>query len=85
MDSPATVQQALSRFLSERQLDSHRRKVCGHLLACRTEAMGALQLRCERCGEEQRWYHGCRDRHCPSARAEPRDAGPSANKRQYCR
>jgi hypothetical protein len=27
--------------------------------------MGALQLRCERYGEEQRWYHGCRVHHCP--------------------
>lgn len=65
MDSPATVQRALARFLDEDSLDGQRRKVCGHLLACRTEAMGGQRLRCERCGEEQRWYHGCRDRHCP--------------------
>jgi hypothetical protein len=65
MDSQASVQQALSHFLGEQQLDGHRRKVCGHLLACRTEAMGGQLLRCERCGQEQRWYHGCRDRHCP--------------------
>ncbi|MEW8004816.1 MAG: IS91 family transposase [Candidatus Thiodiazotropha sp.] len=65
MDSPASVQAALNRFLGERQLDSQRRKVCGHLQACRTEAMGGQLLRCERCGEQQRWYHGCRDRHCP--------------------
>ncbi len=65
MDSPATVQGALNRFLDERPLDGHRRKVCGHLLACRTEAMGGQLLRCERCDKEQRWYHGCRDRHCP--------------------
>jgi hypothetical protein len=65
MASPATVQSALARFLDESPLDGHRRKVCGHLLACRTEAMGGQRLCCERCGEEQRWYHGCRDRHCP--------------------
>lgn len=65
MDSPATVQGALSRFLSEHPLDAHRRKVCGHLLACRTEAMGGSLMRCDQCGGEQRWYHGCRDRHCP--------------------
>jgi len=65
MDSPATVQGALSRFLSEQPLDTHRRKVCGHLLACRTEAMGGSLMRCDQCGGEQRWYHGCRDRHCP--------------------
>jgi hypothetical protein len=65
MTSPASVQEALSRFLDEGQLDRHRRKVCGHLLACRTEAMGGGLWRCERCGKEQHWHHGCRDRHCP--------------------
>jgi hypothetical protein len=65
MDSRATVQGALNRFLGARPLDSQRRKVCAHLLACRTEAMGGQRLCCERCGEEQCWYHGCRDRHCP--------------------
>ena len=62
MDNPATVQNALARFLDESSLDGHRRSVCGHLLACRTEAMGGQLLRCERCGEEQCWYHSCRDR-----------------------
>lgn len=65
MTSAATLQDALSRFLHERRLDRHRRKVCNHLLACRTEAMGGERLRCERCGQEQHRYHGCRDRHCP--------------------
>lgn len=65
MDSPATVQGALERFLDEGALDGHRRKICGHLLACRTEALGGQRLRCDRCGEESCWYHGCRDRHCP--------------------
>jgi hypothetical protein len=35
------------------------------LQACRTEALGGRQLRCDRCDTEQRWYYGCRDRHCP--------------------
>lgn len=26
--------------------------------------MGGDLMRCEQCGGEQRWYHGCRDRHC---------------------
>jgi hypothetical protein len=65
MNSPATLQGALARFLDERSLDSHRRKICNHLQVCRTEAMGGQLLRCEHCGQEQHWYHGCRDRHCP--------------------
>lgn len=46
-------------------MDRHQRKVCSHLLACHTEAMGGSLLRCDACGEQQRGYHGCRDRHCP--------------------
>lgn len=65
MDRAATVQGALRRFLDDSGLDTQRRKVCGHLLACRTEAMGGRVMRCTQCGDEQRWYHGCRDRHCP--------------------
>jgi hypothetical protein len=69
MNNPATLQAALARFLDETGLDSHRRKVCGHLLACHTEAMGGSLLRCETCAEEQHWYHGCRDRHCPQCQS----------------
>ncbi len=65
MSEPVTVQHILARFLGEANLDRQRRKVCTHLLACRTEALGGMQLKCERCDTEQRWYHGCRDRHCP--------------------
>jgi hypothetical protein len=65
MASPATLQQALRLYLDTSGLDTQRRKVCGHLLACRTEAMGETLLRCERCQSEQHRYHGCRDRHCP--------------------
>jgi len=65
MDNPATVQAALNRFLDDSHLDSQRRKVCGHLRACRTEAMGGSLMHCDQCQKEQRWYHGCRDRHCP--------------------
>lgn len=65
MAEPATLQHILARFLNRDTLDRQRRKVCGRLQACRTEALGGRQLRCARCEAEQRWYHGCRDRHCP--------------------
>ncbi|MEW8075106.1 MAG: transposase zinc-binding domain-containing protein, partial [Candidatus Sedimenticola endophacoides] len=65
MSSPATVQEALGRYLDDTGLDRHRRKVCGHLMACRTEALGEVVYRCPQCEREQRHYHGCRDRHCP--------------------
>ncbi|WP_018233684.1 IS91 family transposase [Thioalkalivibrio thiocyanodenitrificans] len=65
MAEPATVQQALARFLDASGLDGQRRKVCAHLQACRTEAMGGMRLQCAQCRDEQIVYHGCRDRHCP--------------------
>lgn len=69
MNNTATVQQALGHFLDEQGLDSHRRKVCAHLMACRTEALGESVYRCEQCEGEQHFYHGCRDRHCPQCQA----------------
>jgi len=65
MSSPASVQQALRLFFDPDGLDTQRRKVCGHLLACHTEAMGETVLRCDHCAQEQHTYHSCRDRHCP--------------------
>ena len=65
MSCEATVQAALNRYLDPSCLTPQQRKVCCHLQACRTEALGGQLLRCNRCDGEQRWYHGCRDRHCP--------------------
>jgi hypothetical protein len=65
MGEAATVQSILNRFLDTDGLDAHRRKICGHLQACRTEALGGLTWQCDRCAEELPRYHACRDRHCP--------------------
>lgn len=65
MAEQATMQQALARFLDASGLDGQRRKVCAHLQACRTEAMGGMRLQCAQCRDERIVYHGCRDRHCP--------------------
>jgi len=34
-------------------------------LSCRSEALGGLEGRCDRCGAEQPRYRSCGDRHCP--------------------
>ncbi len=65
MTESATVQQALRQFLDLDGLDRQRQRVCSHLLGCRTEAMGGLQLQCTHCEHAQPHYFGCRDRHCP--------------------
>ncbi|MFC3391020.1 IS91 family transposase [Aidingimonas halophila] len=65
MTETATLQQALIRFLDPAGLDRQRQRVCHHLLACRTEAMGGMILQCTDCDHTQPHYFGCRDRHCP--------------------
>jgi len=65
MGEPATLQHILARFLDQSALDAQRRKVCTYLQACRTPALGGRRLQCDTCATEQRWYFGCRDRHCP--------------------
>jgi len=65
----ATVQKALNRFLNPAGLDLQRQRVCHHLLACRTEAMGGMVLRCADCDHTQPHYFGCRDRHCPQCQS----------------
>lgn len=65
MAEPATLQHALVRFLNPAGLDGQRRRVCAHLLGCRTEAMGGVRLQCAHCEYEQSRYFSCRDRHCP--------------------
>ncbi|WP_416138828.1 IS91 family transposase [Halomonas sp. HK25] len=65
MTESATLQQALTRFLNPAGLDRQRQRVCRHLLACRTEAMGGTVLQCSDCDHTQPHYFGCRDRHCP--------------------
>ncbi|MBW6393542.1 IS91 family transposase [Billgrantia antri] len=65
MAKTATLQQALVRFLNPTDLDRQRQRVCHHLLACRTEAMGGMILQCTDCDHQQPHYFGCRDRHCP--------------------
>lgn len=65
MSEPATVQHALERFLDPGGLDGQRRRVCSHLLGCRTEAMGGVMRHCDHCTHEAPHWFGCRDRHCP--------------------
>lgn len=65
MTDSATLQHALARFLNPAKLDGQRQRVCSHLLACRTEAMGGMVLQCAECDHSHSYYFGCRDRHCP--------------------
>jgi len=55
----------LDHYAETHTLDAHQWQVCRHVLGCRTEAMGGVDMRCEGCGWETPWYFACRDRHCP--------------------
>lgn len=69
MAESTDLQGVLGRFLpayaARHGLDARRREVCGHLLRCRTAAMGALSWRCDACDYQHTGYLACRDRHCP--------------------
>ncbi len=65
MAEPATVAHALARFVDTNGLDGQRRRVCSHLLGCRTEAMGGMARYCDPCARQAPHWFGCRDRHCP--------------------
>lgn len=64
-----TLQQLLDQRLDDygqaHKLDSHRLKVCRHILNCHTPALGGLSYECDHCEREIPIYHSCRDRHCP--------------------
>ena len=69
MTNAITLQDILQRYLGHysqsHKLDGNRLKVCDHLLACHTEALGGLNYQCDHCEQEIPQYHSCRDRHCP--------------------
>jgi len=65
MIEPTTLQDLLGRFLDRLELSGRARQVCDRLLGCRTEALGGLSGRCDRCGAERPCWRSCGDRHCP--------------------
>ncbi len=58
-------EQYLDDYSQIHKLDANRLKVCDHLLACHTPALGGLHYQCDHCEHEVPLYHSCRDRHCP--------------------
>jgi hypothetical protein len=63
------LQQVMNQFLpgyrESHTLSPRQGEVCAHIRACRTEALGGVELHCDHCSYEQPWYYACRDRHCP--------------------
>src|SRR5215469_14435257 len=74
------VADAFRRFGSSYQeahgaamLPSHRRAIAD-IIACRTEALGGQQWRCNHCGTLLHVFHSCRNRACPKCHAEQTQA-----------
>ena len=69
MNNPVSMQGVLHRYLEDyhhhHRLSAAQHKVCRHLSACRTEALGGEKVKCSHCGFKQIRYHSCRNRHCP--------------------
>lgn len=69
MNEPTHIQYLLQHYLDDRverdTLDSHRLKVCRHLLSCHTPVLGGIRYQCDHCHSQVPQYHSCRDRHCP--------------------
>jgi len=69
MNRKNDLQQVLHQFLpgycEKHTLSPRQAEICTHIRACRTEALGGVQLHCDHCDYEQPWYCACRDRHCP--------------------
>lgn len=69
----ATVQQVLLRHYvpGEDANRGHVQHVIGHLMQCRTPALGYHLYKCadQGCGHIKYQYHSCRDRHCPNCGA----------------
>ena len=68
MPESLTLQALINAYppsLDHQPLSGQKRKICDHILACRTPVMGGLQRQCDHCGYAAAQYHACRDRHCP--------------------
>ncbi len=74
MDESTGLQAVFGRFLDDyrqhHRLSPAQEKACRHIEQCRTEALGGLQQRCDRCGYDAPQFHSCRDRHCPKCQGQ---------------
>jgi hypothetical protein len=64
-DLQTVIRQFLPGYREQHSLSPREAEVCHHILSCRSEALGGVQLHCDQCEYEQPWYCACGDRHCP--------------------
>jgi hypothetical protein len=61
-------------YLRDHSLSTPQARAWRAIVACRTPALGGQLQRCDRCGQEQRLFRSCRNRHCPQCQHHARDA-----------
>ena len=57
------------RFRQEHDLTSEQRKAAWCIQACRTPALGGVELQCDHCEQTRTVYCSCGNRHCPQCQA----------------
>ena len=74
----ATLAEVLRTFgpdyLREHALSTAQARAWRAIVACRTPALGGHLQQCDQCGQQQRLFHSCRNRHCPQCQNDARDA-----------
>lgn len=61
-------------YLREHALGTAQARAWRAIVACRTPALGGHLQQCDQCGQQQRLFHSCRNRHCPQCQNDARDA-----------
>ena len=59
------LNESLAEYTQTHVLSYQQKRVCEHLMACRTGKLGYQRWACDTCAEEQEIGCCCRDRHCP--------------------
>jgi len=60
-------------YLATHRVPAFQQKAVGHILQCRTPALGGHVWRCTSCGHRAVLYNSCRDRHCPTCQGAARE------------
>lgn len=55
-------------------------KILGHIVTCRTAALGGHLEKCDSCEHERPAYNSCRDRHCPKCQTMTKEKWLEARK-----
>ena len=70
------------RYLQTRFVSPHQRKALRDVARCRTEAMGSVTVKCDKCGAPYRLFCSCRNRSCPLCQSEARQKWLEARRQE---